>query len=360
LEDWPLWSDRLPPAPGLELTEGGRRVRGELRAGTADEPLVTYVTVVRNNAAVIGRAIESVLQQTYGNVEHIILDGASTDGTLDVIERYAERVDYFASEPDAGVYAALNKAIALARGDLICVLNSDDWLAASAAAKVVSRFGGVSKPTLLMTAATARRRRAKGTQSTKLLTWHPAIVDPGCYFTCANACHNGIYATRSAYERSGPYDARYEIAGDFKWIMTCLDAGVGFVYARDVTVNYLLGGVSSDTERHALECIRVMRERFPLLTADEAGGLHHCFFRFRPASVPGGDEDASVFLRRVLARHSDDVYLVGAIACALLENAESVRPGIRVLVKELVKVALRGHPRLLRAAHRVYVGRKRV
>ena len=95
--------------------------------------------MVRNNTTTLARTIESVQQQTYGNVEHIVLDGASTDGTLDLIRQYADRLDYFVSEPDAGLYDAINKAVPLARGQLICILNSDDWLEPHAAEIAVHR-----------------------------------------------------------------------------------------------------------------------------------------------------------------------------------------------------------------------------
>lgn len=140
--DWPVWVDRLqhPPEDGRVFVEGGSRTRGIIKSGTRDEPLVTYITVVRNNAATLARTIESVQSQTYFNVEHIVLDGASTDGTLDVIRKYGERIDYFASEPDGGLYEAVNKAVPLARGQLICILNSDDWLEPQAAEIAVERM----------------------------------------------------------------------------------------------------------------------------------------------------------------------------------------------------------------------------
>jgi hypothetical protein len=319
LSDWPRWTSRIVSSSASKAVEGGRRTRGEVRAGTADRPLVTYVTAVRNNAGTLGRAIESVQRQTYENVEHVILDGASTDGTLDVIASFADVVDYFASEPDQGLYQALNKAIPLARGDIVCVLNSDDWLEADAAEMAVLRLQGIQVPTLLLTAATVRRNRHADERVE--FDWFPALVHPGCYFICADVCHNGIYATRSAYESSGPYDQSYEIAGDFNWIMACLESGANFEYTRKRTINYVMGGLSSDPWKQGQECIRTMRRRFPSLTPQEANGLHHCFF-FLPASesVPDRPDDYGQFLRRLLVRHSDDADLLQAVAWAVIHG----------------------------------------
>src|SRR5262249_38494164 len=153
---------------------------------------------------------ESVQQQTYDAVEHVVLDGSSTDGTLDVIRRYADRLDYFASAEDEGIYNALNTAIPLAHGDLICVLNSDDSLEPDAAATAVSLLNDLQAPTIVLTSARARHGRPGNGEPPLAIEWHPALVHPGSYFTCADDCHNGIYATRSAYERSGPYDTSYQ------------------------------------------------------------------------------------------------------------------------------------------------------
>src|SRR5262249_20286541 len=143
-----------------DLIEGGRRMTGRVKSSTSTWPLVTYVTVVRNNVKTLQRAIDSVQRQTYPAVEHVVLDGGSTDGTLDVIRKYGDRLDYFASQPDEGVYEALNKAIPLARGDLICVLNSDDWLEPGAAQTAVTLVPDVAAATLVLTGAAVRHARA--------------------------------------------------------------------------------------------------------------------------------------------------------------------------------------------------------
>lgn len=357
--DWPRWTDRLV-AP---LGEGGRRVSAPLEFEAVRHPLVSYVTVVRNNRATLHRAIESVWRQTYPGVEHIVLDGASTDGTLDVIRGYAGRLDYFASEPDEGIYDALNKAIPLASGDLICVLNSDDWLETGAAETAVGLLNDARASKILLTGAHVRQGPAIDDEPPILLEWYPAEVHAGTYFTCANDCHNGIYATRSAYERSGPYDTSYGIAGDFKWLMSCFESGVDFVYTNEITVNYLMGGASSDAEGHGVECVRAIRDRFPFLTLEEAGGLYHSFFAFPTfASIPGRPGDRSAFLRELTSRHPD---VATAVAWALLAEADrrADDDGDTILerepvpdfsIRELVKRGLDGHPRAYRLAKQVH------
>jgi hypothetical protein len=368
---WPRWTDRLATCKGSNLVEGGRRTTGHEKAGTSHQPLVTYVTVVRNNDATLHRTIESVRQQTYPAVEHVILDGSSTDGTLDVIRHYSDGLEYFASEPDNGLYEALNKAIPLARGDLICVLNSDDWLEAGAAMTAVDLLDDVKTPNLILTGANARQDLTQNEEPLVLLEWYPAEVHAGSYFMCANDCHNGIYATRSAYERSGPYDTGYEIAADFKWLMACFEAGVEFVYTNDITVNYVLGGVSSDAETHGTECVRVIRERFPYLTPEEAGGLYHTFFVYPTfPSISGRPEDRFEFLRCLLTRYPEDLQLATAVAWALLthvdrrcddvgEQVVEHSNAVRSPIKDRVKLALQDHQTSYRVVRWLYRGVRR-
>lgn len=367
--DWPVWADQLPGHAG-RIIEGGRRTEGYFKNGTDAQPLVSYITVVRNNAATLARTIESVQQQTYANVEHIVLDGASTDGTLDLIRQHADRLDYFASEPDAGLYAAVNKAIPLARGQLICILNSDDWLEPRAAEIAVHRMRGRTDAALLLTTALV------AVEPGKVHEWNPSVVHPGCYFSCADDCHNGIYANRAACEQAGPYDTSYKIVADFKWIMACLEADVRFVYTREATVNYSMGGTSSDVREHSIECIRVVRERFPSLSPTEASGLYHCFFEL------GGDvralerdrpADLKRFVRRMFAVHQDQSDFVQALTWAAmvkLEHPDDFKapmvvqpppptpppsPSTRRALKDLVKSVLVRYPRLYALAVRSYV-----
>lgn len=90
---------------------------------------ISLITVVYNRAATIEQTIRSVLEQTYPHIEYIVVDGASTDGTLDIIHQYRVRIDQFVSEKDKGVYDAINKGIQMATGDIVGVLHADDRFA---------------------------------------------------------------------------------------------------------------------------------------------------------------------------------------------------------------------------------------
>ena len=117
----------LEPNP-LRIFEDGRRLKGIKKIGKIDQPLVSIITVVRNNVSSIEETIKSVQNQRYKNIEYIIIDGLSSDGTLDIIKKNIQHIDYAISEEDLGNYDAINKGLSLSTGDLIGIVNGDDIL----------------------------------------------------------------------------------------------------------------------------------------------------------------------------------------------------------------------------------------
>jgi len=115
----------LPEGEGSQ-GEGGLRTQGYFKISQADKPLFSIVTVVFNGEKYLEETIQSVINQTYDNVEYIIVDGGSTDGTLDIIRHYEHAIDYWVSEKDAGIYDAMNKGIDLVSGFWVNFMNSDD------------------------------------------------------------------------------------------------------------------------------------------------------------------------------------------------------------------------------------------
>ena len=120
--------------------QGGLSLIGKHKRNIEGKPLVTIITIVKNGEKYIENAIKSVINQTYENIEYIIIDGRSTDRTLDIIATYNESIDYWISEKDSGISDAFNKGINLANGELIGIVNSDDWLETNAVETIVNHL----------------------------------------------------------------------------------------------------------------------------------------------------------------------------------------------------------------------------
>lgn len=116
----------LPVGEGRQ-GEGGVRTQGYFKTNQAKKPLITVVTAVYNGERFLEETIQSVINQTYDNVEYIVIDGGSTDRTLDIIRKYEHAIDYWVSEKDTGIYDAWNKGVSLSRGDWISFLGADDF-----------------------------------------------------------------------------------------------------------------------------------------------------------------------------------------------------------------------------------------
>jgi len=108
--------------------ESGLRKEGYFKKSYSSKPLVTILTVTYNSEQFLEETIQSIINQTYDNIEYIIIDGGSTDKTLNILKKYEDMIDYIISEPDKGMYDALNKGFLLASGELINFCNSDDML----------------------------------------------------------------------------------------------------------------------------------------------------------------------------------------------------------------------------------------
>ena len=115
--------------PGIR--EGGLRTKGIERRGSATHPLISVITVVYNGASNLEQTIQSVINQDCQNFEYIIIDGGSTDGTIEIVEKYADRIDYWMSGRDAGLYDAMNRGVELAAGEWLNFMNCGDFFADS-------------------------------------------------------------------------------------------------------------------------------------------------------------------------------------------------------------------------------------
>ena len=253
----------LPPNPEGR-GEGGLRTKGYFKHSYTETselsekfavPLVTIITVVFNGEKHLEQTIQSVISQTYNNVEYIIIDGGSTDGTVDIIRKYEEVIDYWVNEPDAGISDAMNKGISLATGILINHLHAGDKFAADTTlSSVVSSYNSEGW------------RWCFGNQLLRSPTDN-AIV--GCFcppkfsqklLHIVNTIpHPTVFSERALIEEVNGFDNNYKCAMDYHlWLrFTQLSKPKQFDYA---TAEFLLGGRSSDIKLALREEFRARKE----------------------------------------------------------------------------------------------------
>ncbi|TAN35193.1 glycosyltransferase [Patescibacteria group bacterium] len=229
-------------APPIK-TEGGKRVRGNPKCSLLNKPLLTVITVVFNGAATLEHTIRSVVEQTYGNVEHIIIDGGSTDATLDILRKYENNIDYWMSEKDAGIYDAMNKGIGLASGDYIGMLNADDYFANPSALEIIAtRFKAndvdavFSCLDIVDPSNLARVLRKYRTSSLSPFMLRIGVMPP----------HPTFYCKRSCYEKAEPYRLDYRIAADFEMLARLLlKHHITWEFIDETTIKMRSGGLSN-------------------------------------------------------------------------------------------------------------------
>lgn len=246
--------------------DGGLRTQGIYKNSLPGKPLITVITVVFNGASTIEGTIQSVINQTYDNLEYIIVDGGSTDGTIDILRRYGHAVDYWVSEKDGGIYDAMNKGISLASGAYVGMLNADDLFAGQevmrdyadrfCALDVDAIFSGLNIVSQANMHKILRKYRVD-----RLSAWLLRIgVMPA---------HPTFYCKRACLESAGPYDTGYRIAADFEMLARlCIKQKISWEFIDKVSVVMRSGGVSNSSH---LARLRLNRE---IIRACRKNGLY--------------------------------------------------------------------------------------
>jgi glycosyltransferase involved in cell wall biosynthesis len=215
----------------------------------APTPLVSVITVCLNAEAHVRAAMESVLGQSYPAIEYLVVDGGSTDGTLEVIREFEPRFKgrlRWISEPDSGLYDAMNKGLALATGGLVGILNADDFYEFDAVERAVDAW--LMAPDAGVLYGDLRTIDAEGTRA---VLETPATVSAEQMRSSMTLHHPATFIAASVYAEQGTYDTSYRIAADYDFLLRCMDAGVRFTHVDGVLTNFSLEGVSNKAVRAA-------------------------------------------------------------------------------------------------------------
>jgi glycosyltransferase involved in cell wall biosynthesis len=241
--------------PRADRLSGGRTP--PLAAATERRGIVSVITPSFNSVGTIDRTIDSVLDQSYRRIEYIVIDGGSRDGTLDRLRARAAQIDLWISEPDRGIADAFNKGVALASGEYVAFVNSDDWLQQEQLAVAVSILGECEADfvfgDLMLHAADGNPThvlRGEADYARRLRHAMPHLNHPT------------VVCRRRLYEAAGLFDTDLSIAMDYEWLLRVHRSGARGIYSPRLLGHMTLEGASDRSWRRALAEVRSVSIRY--------------------------------------------------------------------------------------------------
>lgn len=210
-------------------------------------PLFSIITISYNSDKTIERTINSVLSQTLSDYEYIIVDGASTDKTVGIIQSYEPKFEgklKWISEPDKGIYNAMNKGLRLAKGQIVGIVNSDDWLEQNALQLMKDRYEREINPNDCIYCGWIRFHYKDGT-SQLLKTDHKVFESWAKRYDVAGVRHPAVFVPLEVYSKHGLFDEQMKVMADSDLLLRFYFEGVKFCYPEAVVSNMSDGGVSN-------------------------------------------------------------------------------------------------------------------
>ncbi len=245
----------------MEKIEGGLRTKGlckkiynlqEIKkkielAENKEYPLISIITVVFNGEKYLEHTIKSVLSQTYTNIEYIIIDGGSTDKSIRIIQKYADKIDCFVSEHDNGIYHAMNKGIKLSQGELIGIINSDDWYSEIAVELVVKKYLELEERNNVIISGGLRCIDVEKGIEVEIIRKESDLKKYINKTMPIN--HPATFVSAQTYNTLGKFDEKFIISGDYNFVCRAYhSSSVKFYFCKDIITNMRLGGISTESK----------------------------------------------------------------------------------------------------------------
>lgn len=209
-----------------------------------NKPLISVITICYNAGKTVEDTVKSVLNQKYPHIDYIIIDGGSKDNTPEVLEPYKNKISTYVSEPDKGLYDALNKGLKAAKGDIIGILHADDFYAHNNVLTEVANLFTANPDTEALSTSVMI---FKGNDfNTPFRTYNAEKFRLWQFRFGMQPPHPGFFIGRKAFEKTGYFDISYRISGDFDWLLRVLKINkTKTVYSNFVSVYMRDGGLSS-------------------------------------------------------------------------------------------------------------------
>ena len=233
---------------------------------------ISIITVCYNSAETIEATIKSIVEQDYDDIEHIIIDGKSTDGTMDIVEKYRAGISALVSEPDDGIYAAMNKGIALATGDVIGFLNADDFFAEKSVVRwVADAFNDKDIDACHGDLVYV----AKDNIQKIVRHWKSRPYESGLFEKGWMPAHPTFYVRKRIYEQYGGFDLTFSMANDVELMIRFLAKHkIRSVYIPKIMVKMRKGGISNKNIGN------IVRQNLEILRASKKNGVNVSLISF--------------------------------------------------------------------------------
>jgi glycosyltransferase involved in cell wall biosynthesis len=245
---------------GFFTNEGGLYIlNNQVKRSKKNKPLLSIITVVYNSDHLIEKTILSVKSQTYENIEYIIIDGNSSDNTLEIIKKYNQFIDYWMSEPDNGLYDAMNKGIIKANGDYLWFLNSGDLIFSNnTVEEIFFNFlnADIYYGETMMIDANGENIGMRRLKTPENLNWKS--LKKGMVI-----CHQAIIVKSTIV---ADYDVNFKFSADFDWVLRALKQSKQITNTRQIVAKYLQEGLSRKNIKNSLiERYKIMVKNYGLI-----------------------------------------------------------------------------------------------
>lgn len=224
------------------IAEGGLRTKGFFKQNIPGKPLISVITTVLNGDKYLEETIQSVVGQTYDNVEYIIIDGGSTQKTLDIIFKYDHLIDYWVSEEDSGIYDAMNKGIKLSQGSYVGIINSDDYYQVDAIERMLPVFRANLHSPLLICGGMDIIDGKGGLLYSIIRT--ELSLRKKYRFMPFN--HPATFVSKEIYKHIGAFNLNYRISADYEFILRAIEAKQTILFLSEKISVMREGGVSDN------------------------------------------------------------------------------------------------------------------
>ncbi len=237
---------------------------------------ITVITATYNSAQTLEQCMQSVLSQTYHPIEYLIIDGASTDGTLAVAQGFInthQQTIKIISEPDQGIYDALNKGLSLATGDIIGFLHADDLFESPL---VLEQIASVFKSHQACDAVYGNLQYVSKDNTNKLIrNWVSKSFSPELLHQGWMPPHPTLFLRQEVYEHYGQFDTSFSIAADYDFMLRIFSGGIASVYLNQYITKMRVGGKSNSLNN----LMKKMKEDLKALRKNKVGGFYSLFLK---------------------------------------------------------------------------------